>query len=129
MSEQQEQRKQVISSLIAGIIFGILMAGILVFLFQQSDYKFYSKSFWLILVVACMLPGCFDFFEKRGLSLWMIEPIMIGISFIIMLLYARSVGGNEATRQLFLQLVTIYHANSLLFTLLRLWIIRKVLKQ
>ena len=125
MSEQDSKLKSTSSSIIVGILFGILMAGLILFSIQGSDYKLYSLSFWIILLMSCVFPSCFDFFSKRGFSLWIVEPLMIGISFIIVLLYAGAVGVNETTKSLLTTLAITYHSASMVVTLIHLYLLSK----
>ncbi|MBR2825542.1 MAG: hypothetical protein IKE51_04695 [Solobacterium sp.] len=127
MNEETPSRvKEILFSIVMGMVLGILMSGILVFLIRYSDYKMYSISFWLILIVACVLPLCFDFLEKRGFSLWIVELIMIGISFVIVLLYVRAISISETTNVALTRLTMVYHISSLCLNIVRLFVLRGI---
>lgn len=117
--------KYILFSIIMGMVLGILMAGIIIFLMRYSDYKLYSFSFWLILLITCVLPFCVDFLEKRGFSLWIVKLIMIGISLGVVLLYVYAISGSETTKNALTRLTMIYHIASLFFTVIYQWFFKR----
>ncbi len=124
MDEQENGKtKRLISALLAGIALGLLMAVVLLFILRFANYPTHGILLILMVVVGCALPACADVPGIRlDLNLWMIEILMIGISFVMCLLYVQTAAMNDATRNMMLVPVCITHIVSMAVTAVRLLI-------
>lgn len=114
--------KQLFSSLIAGIVSGLLLATIILYICQMIGYPVWDRNFFLLALFGCAFVACADLFKYRELSLWVIECIMIGVSFVTMVFYAYSVALDWNTQQTMMTMITSLHAVILVVTVIRLLI-------
>jgi hypothetical protein len=123
MDEQDNGKtKKLISALLAGIALGVLMAIVVLLLMRLTGFSSKFIMIFIIAVVACVLPACFDFLgNKPQLNLWIIDMIMIGLGFLLGILYANTAALTDTTRARMLTPICIVYGTSLGFTAIRLF--------
>lgn len=109
-----------ISELLTGIGLGVLMAIAALFGLRTAGYP--SGGIILIVLIAggAALPACFDFIGRQGLSLWIMDLLMIGVSLLLCLRYAASAGMTEQTRLLMSRPIWYLHGAAAAVTIVRL---------
>ena len=84
-----------ISAVIIGAAAGALMAlGVLVFL-QRTEFAADRVSFYLIALLAAVLPLCLDSLRKRGIAPEISEAVMILFSALICFGYVQVTAVND----------------------------------
>lgn len=84
--------KRILFSVFAGVLGGLLMAILLLWLMTANSFVIVDAQFVLIVLIAFAAPMCMNFLKEKGLSVLLAQIIMVVLSFVIMLLYANSVG-------------------------------------
>lgn len=121
--QKNEQLKQKLFSLLAGIASGVFMATVILFLMNHFQVYSFSGSAWrILLVIACLLPWWLDFLKHRGFIVMLVEGVMVLVSFVICFLYGNAIAKNEIARTNLVNLIMITHAVAFLFTALRVWV-------
>ena len=115
---------RMISSIMIGAAGGVLMASVLLFLFQRTGYALNTASLFLTAVIASAIPWCMQWVEKRGIYPFPAEFLMTAVSLIICLLYMHEASGNELAAASMTRAFVIVHAVSGITTLIR-YILRR----
>ncbi len=113
-----------LSSVVIGAAGGVLMAGILLFLFLETGWQINTLSFGLIVLTASALPWCMNWIEKRGMNGYVAEGVMTAVSLVICLLYMHEASGNRSASEAMTRSFVIVHAVSAVITLIRFLINR-----
>lgn len=114
-----------ISELLTGIGLGVLMAIAVLFALRSAGYLSSGVILAVLVAAGAALPACFDFLGQRGLSLWIMDLLMIGVSLLLCLRYAASAGMTEQTRVLMSRPILWLHAAAAAVAIVRLLLKRK----
>lgn len=112
--ENPEQIKWIFITILAGCVGGILTAILVLFMMRTSGYSLGTLSFWLTVCVACAMPFCMDYFCGKDLFDDWSEWVLLGVSLIIVLLYAAQAAGDAATRTNMETIAVLVHGSSAL---------------
>lgn len=103
-----------ISAVIIGTAAGALMASVLLFILQKTGFASDTGSFYLIVLIAAVLPLCLDILRKRGIAPELSEAVMIIVSAVICLGYTRITAINEAALNRMNHAAVLVHLAALL---------------
>ncbi len=117
-----------ISAVLIGCGAGVLMALILLLLFQNSAFRVNSGSFLFIAAAAAVMPLCLDVLRVRGIEPEIAEAVMIVLSAVICIGYVSASAGNELAHQYMMQAVVLVHCLALLVYILQ-WALHFLRKQ
>ena len=115
---------RMISAIVIGAAGGVLMAAVLLFLFQRTGYDAGSVSFYLIAAAVFALPWCMSWIGKRGIYEYPAQFVMCGVSLVITLLYMHETAGNATAETDMSRAFVLVHGIAVLGTLVR-FLIRK----
>ena len=115
---------RMISAIVIGAAGGVLMAAVLLFLFQFTGYDTGSVSFFLIAALAFALPWCMSCIGKRGIYEYPAQFVMCIVSLVISLLYMHATAGNVTAKTDMGRAFVLVHGIALIGTLIR-FLIRK----
>ena len=121
----KEYRLAVISSIVVGVCCGILLAVILLFMMLQNNFVLFNMSFWISLIVVVAIPFCLLVVKRFGLSYFIVCMCMLGVSFLVSIIYASIVGKSSSQYfadthvfQDIMIMTLIYHALLLIISLI-----------
>lgn len=115
-------------TIIVGLMSGILMALLVLYMMQMSVYALFSVSFWISFVVVCAIPHCFYVVKYENFNPAVCANIMILLSYGITLLYGIVISNASQYETIFINIFvisTIFHISSLLSNLIRVIINRQ----
>lgn len=117
-------KKSIVFSVLMGMALGVGMALVMLWSCKINNFVYTNISFVCLLVIACALPECTNRLQKRGFLLQWMKPVMIGLSFIICLLYCvavtKDVGYVSSAFTDMCITTAILHVVSMVFCVLRL---------
>lgn len=120
--EEKDGFPKGLSAVIIGVCGGVIMALLVITGLRAEGYQLFTFSFWLIVLIAAILPSGLDFLSKKGILPIVAEPIMIGVSFALALLYGNAVASNETAAFLLRSGTLIVHGISALVLVIRILI-------
>lgn len=115
-------------TIIVGLMSGILMALLVLYMMQMSVYALFSVSFWISFVIVCAIPHCFYVVKYENFNPAVCANIMILVSYGITLLYGIVISNASQYETIFMNIFvisTIFHISSLLSNLIRVIINRQ----
>ena len=84
--------ERILFSVFAGVLGGLLMAILLLWLMIANSFVISNAQFVLIVLIAFAAPMCMNFLREKGFNVILAQIVMVALSFLITVLYARSVG-------------------------------------
>ena len=84
--------KRILFSIFWGVLGGLLMAIVLLWLMVANSFVIRNAQFVLIAIVAFAAPMCMNFLHEKGVSVVLTQIIMVILSFVITLLYGNYTG-------------------------------------
>lgn len=115
-------------TIIVGLMSGILLSLLVLYMMQVSVYALFSVSFWISLVIVCAIPHCFYVIKNEKFYPALCSNIMILLSYGITLLYGIVISNASQYKNIFMNIFlisTIFHISSLLSNLIRVIINRQ----
>ena len=106
-----DNKKRNVMSVLSGLLAGVVMALMMLYIMMLSDFKIVTVTLILQLLVACALPLCLQFLKKQKLSVLVAGTVMIVLSFLITVLY-----GFVVDRQLEYRAVDAFISRVILLT-------------
>lgn len=70
-----------------GIVLGIILAMVVLTMSEAFVFQLWSISFWFEVIIMCMLPLCIKVIRKYKYNDTMISIVMVGISFLLVVIY------------------------------------------
>lgn len=109
-------------TIIVGLMSGIVLSLLVLYMMQVSVYALFSVSFWISLVIVCAIPHCFYVIKHEKFYPALCANIMILLSYGITLLYGIVLSNASQYETIFMNIFvisTIFHISSLLSNLIR----------
>ncbi|MBR4162447.1 MAG: hypothetical protein IKR11_02925 [Solobacterium sp.] len=117
--------KYVLTTVIVGILGGILMAALLLYMMLVNGFRLFNIGFFLCLAAGIAFPLCLGLVEEDVMSVFMAQCILLAVSMLIIFFYAFVVsnslaasGRENAVFELVLKYAFIIHGAALAVSLL-----------
>lgn len=112
--------KRLLTTIIVGLMGGILMAALLLYMMLVNGFRLFNIGFFLCLAAGIAFPLCLGLVEEDVMSVFGAQCILLVVSMLIIFFYAFVVsnslaasGRENAVFQLVLEYACIIHGASL----------------
>jgi len=117
--------RYLLTTVIVGILGGILMAALLLYMMLVNGFRLFNIGFFLCLAAGIAFPLCLGLVEEDAMSVFMAQCILLAVSMLIIFFYAfvvsnslAAAGRENAVFELVLKYAFIIHGAALAVSLL-----------